>query len=700
MVIRHLPLVDTGALEASDRDDRAKAALPAAPAHPLLKRQLHDAGVRLDRVPEEQQGPMRRFIGEVELNYRAWEQSLLGAERAERFASDELAELNRHLRHERERLEYKVRDHSVRLAMSQAELAEAQRLAGMGSWQYLCGARRLEVSAELVALLDLPGGESPRRPGDLLAAIAEDDRLVARNALRACLRSPGTRGVELRVITHEGDIRWFGCRIESEAGPHGRIARLRGTFLDITDRRAAQERIERLAYHDELTGLPNRNRFRERLDAAMKRSSRTSRPFALLFVDLDGFKEINDSLGHDAGDLTLCTVAERLRADLRDEDLLSRFGGDEFLILVENMSSRADVTVVAEKVLASISEPIRLANIEARLSGSVGIAIYPDDAQDGGALLRNADAAMYAAKENGKPRYHFYIPEMSAQIMARLSMVQALRQAIEGSQFVTAYQPIVDGHSGSIEGAEALVRWSHPTRGIVSPGEFISIAEETGLVAAIGGHVLVKACQQVASWRASGNGGIYVSVNVSPSQLASGTFLDEVDEAIRVSGIEPSALQLEITESTVMRDAEGAASLLRRLKDRGVRLSLDDFGTGYSSLAYLRQFPIDVIKIDRCFVRDIERRDDEVPIVRAIIAIANGLGASVVAEGVETEAQRDALLSLGCRRMQGFLFHRPTPASVLDPLLRGRQAATGELVDRLGRRAARSRHSMASTVRH
>ncbi len=340
---------------------------------------------------------------------------------------------------------------------------------------------------------------------------------------------------------------------------------------------------------------------------------------------------------------------------------------------MDRISGRVDAAAVARKMLDAIERPLQIGSISAQLSGSVGVTIFPDDGKDTGELLRNADAAMYARKAIGRRGVHFYTPEISARSLERLEMVNELRHAIERAQFVLAFQPIVGASSGRIDGIEALVRWAHPKRGMVEPGRFIPIAEESGLIGPIGRLVMRKACQQLANWRRAGADPIYISVNVSPAQFENEDFIAELRELLAATGLPPGLLQLEITEGMVMGDPDRTASLLRKVKALGVRLSLDDFGTGHSSLAYLRRFPIDVIKIDRSFVNDIVDSRDDAPIVRAIIAIAASMGSEVIAEGVETELQRDVLVSLGCDRMQGFLFHRPMPATLLGPTIASAQ---------------------------
>jgi len=639
----------------------------------LLALQLRRADIEVEKDGRIEAVAVRRLLDQVDRTYAETDQAMLTVQMAERRSSGELAELYRQLQLERGELEEAVRERAAELALSQAELAETQRLASMGNWQYLPQLRRLEVSRELAALLELDAPTAAKGPAALLGAIFEDDRPRVRRLLWRAIRRPMSVGDELRVITVGGEVRWFMCRIESELGPDYRIGRLRGTFIDVSERHRAQAHIEHLAYHDELTGLPNRACFRERVDRAVERAGQNGDRFAVLFIDLDGFKVINDSLGHDVGDKVLVEIASRLSKVHRDEDVLSRFGGDEFLVLVDRVGGRVDAAAVAHKMLEAIERPLQIGSISAQLSGSVGVAMFPDDGADTGELLRNADAAMYARKANGRHGVHFYAPEINARSLERLELVNELRHAIERAQFVLAFQPIVGARSGRIDGIEALVRWAHPKHGIIEPARFIPIAEEAGLIGPIGRLVLHKACQQLVKWRRAGAAPIYMSVNVSPVQFEGEEFVAELRELLAATGLAPELLQLEITEGMVMGDPDRTANLLRKVKALGVRLSLDDFGTGHSSLAYLRRFPIDVIKIDRSFVSDIVDSRDDAPIVRAIIAIAASMGSEVIAEGVETEIQREVLVGLGCDRMQGFLFHRPMPATMLGPTIASAQ---------------------------
>jgi diguanylate cyclase (GGDEF)-like protein/PAS domain S-box-containing protein len=643
--------------------------------HPLLRRQLRR--LRLDPAdPPGALQPWQALLEAVGQAYDALDESVHRTRRAERQAAAELARANRELRDERDNLESHVRERTVQLEQSQADLLESQRLAGLGSWSFQPGDTHIEVSEQLALMLGLTREQFPDSLDSLLRFVVDEDRTGATRTLESALRGPiGVTG-ELRLRAADGSVRWYACTIASHADESGAVVRVRGAMFDVTARRTAESRVQRLAYNDELTGLPNRARFMEFLaDAQVKARSRGSR-FGLLFLDLDGFKEINDSLGHDAGDELLQQVAQRIRACLRQADRLARFGGDEFLVLIDPVRRRKDVELVTRKILQAVSTPLKLQGLVASVSASIGIAIYPDDGDDPQRLLKNADAAMYQAKQNGRNAMEFYAPEINASLLERLALINDLRGAVTRAEITVAYQPICDGRTGRIHGLEALARWSHPERGAVSPSRFIALAEETGLIGAIGAGVLARACEQMVRWGGMGPQAPYLSANVSPVQLRDAEFVSELRALLAACGLPPSRLQLELTEGTVMENPRHAAAVLRELSQMGIRIALDDFGTGHSSLAYLREFAIDCIKIDRSFVKDLGRPGRDEPIVPAIIAIARSLGATVVAEGVETEAQRDALLALGCAGMQGYLFSRPLPAAEIEPRLPG--AAPGD----------------------
>ncbi|KWV59003.1 diguanylate cyclase [Bradyrhizobium macuxiense] len=436
------------------------------------------------------------------------------------------------------------------------------------------------------------------------------------------------------------------------------------------EKNKADERIEYLASHDSLTNLPNREMFNELLRHAISTADRQRRQFAVLFIDLDRFKVINDSLGHDAGDMLLIAIAGRLSGSLRASDVVARLGGDEFVVILEDAAERDDVERIAGELLISLSQPLQLSGHECHTTASIGIAMYPADGSDVQTLTKNADMAMYLAKEDGKNGFRFFSNEIKAQSIERLTMESALRRALERGQFSLHYQPKVDMASGQISGVEALLRWTHPELGQVAPGQFIPLAEEVGLIVPIGRWVLKEACAQNMAWQRRGLMPVTMAVNLSPRQFADPHLLNDIDEALAGSGMPPALLQLEVTESMVMRNVSRAIHVLDAIQCRGIRLAIDDFGTGYSSMSLMKQFPIDTIKIDRSFVRDLPNDSEDVAIAQAIISMGKALGMTIVAEGVETSEQQEFLRAHACDEMQGFLFSRPLPPRDLAELLR------------------------------
>ena len=432
----------------------------------------------------------------------------------------------------------------------------------------------------------------------------------------------------------------------------------------------ADERIEYLASHDSLTDLPNREMFNGMLRRAIDSAARYQRQFALLFIDLDRFKVINDSLGHDAGDMLLVEIGGRLRRALRSSDVVARLGGDEFVVILEEAAERHEVERISGELLSVLSQPLQLSGHECHTTASIGIAMYPSDGADIQTLTKNADMAMYLAKEDGKNGFRFFTKEIKTQSIERLTLESALRRALERDQFSLHYQPKIDMASGQITGVEALLRWNHPDLGTVSPGQFIPLAEETGLIVPIGRWVLKEACAQNMAWQRRGLRPVTVAVNLSPRQFADPHLLQDVDEALLASGMSPVLLQLEVTESMVMRNVSRAIKVLDAIQSRGIRLAIDDFGTGYSSMSLMKQFPIDTIKIDRSFVRDLPVDTEDQAIAQAIISMGKALGMTVIAEGVETVEQETFLRNHACDEMQGFLFSRPLPAKQMADLLR------------------------------
>lgn len=436
------------------------------------------------------------------------------------------------------------------------------------------------------------------------------------------------------------------------------------------ERLAQDERIRHQAYHDALTGLPNRASFGEHLDEALRRAKRTHWHTALMFLDVDQFKRVNDSLGHEAGDRLLRVIAARIRSRVRDTDLLFRMGGDEFTVILEDVRGPEEAAMVAQRVIEATREPLQLAHHELAASVSIGIAMFPKDDAEGGRLVKSADTAMYRAKELGRNRYAFFAPEMNERVESQLLMESALRRALKNGEFRLHYQPRISAATGRAVGMEALLRWAHPQWGLVEPARFIPALEESGLVVPVGEWVLAEACRQAAAWREAGLEPLRVSVNLSSRQFRSDTLAAAVRQALEASGLEPAQLEVELTESVLMENMEQAMAVMGSLKALGVAISIDDFGTGYSSLGYLKRFPIDSLKIDRAFVRDLATSPKDAAIVDAIAALAKSLGIGLVAEGVEDAHQVEFLRERYCTELQGYLFGRPVPPEGVAEFLR------------------------------
>jgi diguanylate cyclase (GGDEF)-like protein/PAS domain S-box-containing protein len=469
------------------------------------------------------------------------------------------------------------------------------------------------------------------------------------------------KDLEQRIVTKHGEVRWLLINAVGMLDASGARIGQRGAGRDITDRKQAEARISQLATRDALTNLPNRLLLNDRLQHALATARRQSHVVALMFIDLDRFKTINDSLGHDVGDDLLCEVARRLARCVRDSDTLSRLGGDEFVIVLDGLKDAADARVVGQSVMQALSSPFMIRGHQLMTSASIGVSCFPGDGQDGAALMRHADLAMYHAKSAGRNALHFFSEEMNQQALERHRLESALRTALAARQLRLVFQPQVTIAASRVWGAEALLRWRHPEMGEVSPARFVPVAEETGLIGPVGDWVIEAACEQLSAWRALPQ--LRLSVNLSIGQLRdSRAFLDRVAGLIRASGIDPQRLEFEITETLLASNVAEHAEVLRRLGALGCPIAVDDFGTGYSSLSYLKRLPIDSIKIDRAFIRDIVTDADDAVIVSAIVAMAKKLKLEVVAEGVETCEQLAVLSELGCDRYQGFLFSRPVPA--------------------------------------
>jgi diguanylate cyclase (GGDEF)-like protein len=459
------------------------------------------------------------------------------------------------------------------------------------------------------------------------------------------------------------------------------VTQLHGTLQDITERQKFEDKIRELAYFDSLTGLPNRESFMMHVDQSIKSANRHKQKMAALFLDLDDFKRINDTLGHTIGDMLLKAISERLLDCLRSSDILghtaenvstnmvARFGGDEFTILLTEIRDSGDAAVVAQRIMETLMTPLNLAGHEVVITPSVGIAVFPEDGNNTEVLFRNADTAMYSAKRSGKNNFQLYNNAMNSSALERLTMENHLRKALEQNELQLHYQPQQELDSGRIIAVEALLRWQNGELGNVPPDRFIPMAEDSGLIIPIGEWVLRTACTQLKAWQDTGVPVARMAVNISVRQFMYPGFIQLVQEVIEETGLNPESLELEITESLLMQDADGAIHLLNELKALGVQLAIDDFGTGYSSLSYLKRFPIDRLKVDKMFVREITTNTEDAAITRAVIAMANNMNLRVIAEGVETAEQLNYLAKEHCHEIQGYYLSRPVPANEISSLI-------------------------------
>jgi diguanylate cyclase (GGDEF)-like protein/PAS domain S-box-containing protein len=509
-------------------------------------------------------------------------------------------------------------------------------------------------------------------PASWVNAVHPDDRERMDASLKLAFQ--GGLDQEFRIVRPDGEVRWLHNRSFPVKDASGRVTLITGLTEDITARKVDEERLQNLAHYDSLTQLPNRTLFYDRLQQTILHARREKRLAAVIFVDLDHFKHVNDTLGHAAGDRLLLQVARRLQDAIRTEDTVGRLGGDEFAVILSSLAVAGDAGMVTQKLIATLEEPFMLESREMFVTASAGVTLYPDDGVDADVLLKNADVAMYRAKELGRNAYQFFKKEMNARALERMSMETHLRRALERDELLLHYQPKVDLARGEITGLEALIRWRHDEFGLVSPARFIPILEENGLIIPVGEWVLQQACNQIRKWAAEdGIHPVPIAVNLSGRQLQHRDIGKSLQRIIGESGVSSRLIDLEITESVLMRDPERSGSILRGLRDFGIRLSVDDFGTGYSSLNYLKSFPLDALKIDRSFVRDIISDPDDAMITRAVISMAHSLRLRVVAEGVETAAQLAVLAEAGCDEMQGYHFSRPVPEEECAVLLRERR---------------------------
>lgn len=631
--------------------------------HPLLMRQLKRLGI----APDAEDTPATAWRGLLDRVSRAYEehdQEAYLLERSQELASQEMTELYATLRADRDLLESRVQERTEALRLSEGRLQSLVSLSADWIWEQDAQLRFTYVSDSVEAAT----GYSPLQLiGQSRITIANahaspDAVVIWESALKG--RRP-FRDFVYGFDRPDG-MRCY-ARISGEPvfDDAGGFKGYRGVGRDVTQDRLAEQKVQELARLDGLTGLPNRHMFLGELDRAIARSRRSGAPLAVYFMDLDRFKTVNDTLGHDASDELLKAMARRLRGALRESDLVARLGGDEFVVLIEGDANPPSLRVIAQKLLTAIGEPMPLHGHRFVVTGSIGIGLFPSDGEDSATLLKHADAAMYLAKKNGKNNVQFYTAELARQAASEFELESALQLALLNDELLLYFQPKVHIASGRMVGVEALLRWQHPTRGMVPPMDFIPLAEERGLIVPVGRWVIHAACRQIRDWRSAGLQAPAVAVNLSGRQFSSDTLVDDIKAALTAHQLEPDDLAVELTESVLMADPERASHVLRQLHQLGIRISIDDFGTGYSSLSYLKRFPATTVKIDRSFIAGLPGDRDDVAITEAVIAMAHSLGLNVVAEGVETAEQLDTLRHLRCDEAQGYLLGRPMPAAEL-----------------------------------
>ena len=573
------------------------------------------------------------------------------------------------------------------LAQSQARLANAQRIAQLGHWEWNVATDHVQRSDEIYRIVGRTPEQLSAAPKAFLDIVHPDDRPIVEDALYAALYRQQPFNVDFRIVRPDGGIRIVHEQGEVHYDGDRKPAHMQGTTQDITERKRAEEQIRQLALYDSLTGLPNRHLFKEQLGHALARAGRTGEVLAVLSLDLDRFKRINDTLGHEVGDLLLKEAASRLTKTLRQSDyvtrndlnevnyVIARQGGDEFTVLLGGLNQAPDTAKVARRILEALSQPFDLDGNEIVASASVGIAVYPLDGNDADSLLKNASAAMYYSKQQGTNNYQYYNSGMNTAALEKLSLESKLRKALEKEEFVLHYQPKIDLAKGTISGIEALIRWNDPETGLVPPMQFISLLEETGMILEAGRWAIRKALEDYREWHKQGLQPPRIAVNVSPIQLRQKDFVDVVRNAIKGSMAGSHGLDLEITESLIMEDIEGNIEKLRAIRDMGVNIAIDDFGTGYSSLAYLAKLPLQSLKIDRSFIITMLNEPDSMTLVSTMISLAHSIRLKVVAEGVDSEEQSKLLKLLRCDEIQGYLVSKPLPANDLAAMLRERKGS-------------------------
>ena len=563
---------------------------------------------------------------------------------------------------------------SIRRAYDMAMLA-----AHDGFWEWDPLTKKLHVGTRLLEILGYREDFLPDTNAWLKLVHPEDIAIYNKAVAQHLKGENDFFYCEYRVLGSDANYRWIASRGLAVRDRNGKAYQMVGSVTDITDRRQHQEEMEFLAQHDALTGLPNRLLLRDRMEQAKALAMRMHSRVALMFLDLDRFKTINDSLGHPVGDALLKEVVERLKSCVRESDTISRQGGDEFIILLNDVRDSDSVSRVADKIHQRMGEPIMLGKHSLITSFSIGIALYPDDGDEFDSLLQKADTAMYHAKGAGRNGHRFFTEQMNRQVVEHLTLETQLRRALENGEFVLHYQPQLDLHDGGIVGVEALIRWNCPENGLISPARFIPVAEDSGMIVPIGAWVIGEACRQARAWQDAGLPPLVVAVNLSAVQFRRPDLVNTVINALVLSDLDSQWLELELTESILIQDAEATLDAVRRLKALGVRLSVDDFGTGYSSLTYLKRFAVDKLKIDQSFIRDLVSDPDDAAIVRAIIQMARSLKLKTIAEGVESEELANLLRIFHCDEIQGYWFARPMPADQLEAFVRAHAAKKSDL---------------------
>lgn len=566
---------------------------------------------------------------------------------------------------------------------NQRRLSNAQRIGEMGDWEWDMRAGRVRASDQASRIFGHEGGAAVMDAPAFFGSVHPGDADRLRQACDAAVANGEGFAIDHRIQIGDGCVRHIHQQVEViERDEEGRALRLAGAVHDISRRKDAEEQIRRLAYFDPLTNLPNRLLFVEQLGKAIARAERQGTRVSVMFIDLDNFKRVNDTLGHNAGDELLRQVSARLSRLLRAHDSvmrvpgceeptsIARLGGDEFIVQLTDVARLDDVASIARRLVEGLNLPVTINGTEVFVGGSIGVAMYPEDGNDIDSLMMNADTAMYRAKAAGRGGFQFYHRSMNDRALERLQMEMSLRRALERDEFLLHYQPRIDVVSGRIVGAEALIRWQHPERGLLPPSEFIPLVEDAGLVIPIGEWAIRTVCRQSASWAAEGLSTVPVAVNLASTHLKERGLPALVARSLQDHGVTAHCLEIEVTESILLADPELSVRIAQELSEMGVQLSIDDFGTGYSSLSYLKKLPIAALKIDRSFVRDLDVDPDDEAIVSAIIALAHSLKLKVVAEGVETEAQLKYLQAMRCDEYQGYLCSRPVDPAEFKLLLK------------------------------